>query len=97
MTGLPLQGVFLRRWTMIILEFRSQEIFQKASAILKNNKLSCISELSSEEWQPSSIFMFEDAVRSDSQREVLRQARALEKEDQQQRKIHQELNLAVPL
>jgi len=82
---------------MIILEFRSQDIFQKACAILEKHKLSCIAEAAVEEWQPSSIFLFEDAVRSDPQREALRQARALERDDHHLRKIHQELNLAVPL
>ena len=82
---------------MIILEFRFQGIFQKASIILINQKISCIFEAAMEEWRPSFIFMFEDAVRTDPQREALRQARALEKEDHRQRNIYQEPNLAVPL
>jgi len=81
---------------MIILEFRFQAPFQKASGLLKNHRIPCVSEAAMEGWRPSFIFLFEEAVRTATQREALRQARSLEKEDQAQRNIHQVLNLAVP-
>jgi len=82
---------------MIILEFRSQDLFQNASEILKKHRLPCISEVAMEAWRSNYIFLFEDAVRTGPQREALRQARSLEMDDHRQRKIHRELNLAVPL
>lgn len=82
---------------MIVLEFRFRDYFQDASALLKNHKIPCVAEVGMEEWRPSYIFMFEDALRTDPQRKALSLARDFEKEDRRRQMRHPQSNLAIPL
>jgi len=72
---------------MIILEFRSAEIFQKVSNLLKRRKIPCVSEACMEEWRSSYIFLFEENVRTPPQREALSWARGFEEEDRCRQEI----------
>jgi len=81
---------------MIILEFRFRENFHDASTILKSHKIPCVSEVGMEEWRPSYIFLFEDALHTDPQRRALGLAREYEKEDRRRQHRHPPANLAIP-
>ena len=82
---------------MIILEFRFREHFHSASSVLKRHKIPCVAELGMEDWRPSYIFLFEDALRTDPQRRALGLAREFEKEDRRKQMGHPQSNLAIPL
>jgi len=82
---------------MIILEFRFRENFYSASSLLKRHKIPCVAELGMEDWRPSHIFLFEDALRTDPQREALGLARDIEREDRRMQRGQHQSNLAIPL
>jgi len=81
---------------MIILEFRSAEIFQKVSKLLKKHKIPCVSESCMEEWRSSYIFLFEENIRTHPQRDALTCARGFEEEDNRRQGHNLLPNLALP-
>jgi len=83
--------------SMIILEFRFQEIFNNVRKILKKSRISFQCEEAMEDWRSNLIFFFEDSIRTVSQREALVHARDFEKMDHNHQKWHQGANLGVPL
>lgn len=81
---------------MIIFEFRFEEHFQTACRLLEAYQLPFDCEMAREEWRPNLIWLFEDNVRTETQAEVLRKARAYEQMDHFQQRRSTVLNLAVP-
>lgn len=81
---------------MIILEFRLQDHFLSASTLLETCKLPFEFETAQDPWRPNLIWLFEESVRTESQREGLVKARRLEKVDHFLQKQQGTLNLAVP-
>jgi len=81
---------------MIILEFRQMENLEAASKILGASGLPFQPEIASEVWQSSFIYFFEDDLCTERQREALGRARILEKLDNEQKRHHTALNLALP-
>jgi hypothetical protein len=85
-----------RNQSMIILEFRTPELFQQAASHLKQHRIPCVAESSREPWLPNCILLFEDNVCTFSQREALRRAREFEQEDCRVQERSLLPNLAVP-
>lgn len=81
---------------MIVLEFRFQDNFQKASGLLKNHRIPCVAEWGMEACRPSYIFMFEDALRTEPQKKALGLARGFEQEDRRRQAVNPQANLAFP-
>ena len=82
---------------MIILEFRDPALFDQASSELKRHKVQCVSEASMVTFRSSYIFMFEEQVRTEPQRQALDRARRLEAEGQSRQRFINLPNLALPL
>jgi hypothetical protein len=82
---------------MITLEFRLPANLDAASKILDTQNLSYKVDVSLDGCRPSVIYFFENAIRTETQREALRQARSVEKKDHHQWKSSPSLNLAATL
>jgi hypothetical protein len=81
---------------MIILEFRFQEHFQKASTVLEACKVQFFAESVKEDWRPNRICLFEHDLSTGPQREALRRAKDFEKEDQRLLRRRPVPNMALP-
>ena len=81
---------------MIVLEFRFRENFQAACRLLEAGGLTFEFETAREEWRPSLLWLFEEALASDDHRGALSLAQGFERKDRFQRRHASVLNLAVP-
>ena len=81
---------------MIVFEFRFHEHFQSVCRLLESYQLPFDCEAAREEWRPSYIWLFEESVRTETQEQVLRKARAYEQVDRFRQRRASMPNLAVP-
>lgn len=82
---------------MIILEFRDAVLFDQASLELKRHKVQCVAEPGMATFRSSYIFLFEEQVRNEPQRQALGRARRLEAEGRSRQRFIALPNLAQPL